>query len=87
MFQAIAKSSKDLSDNGASARVVATINNGHETIYNSVLKTTKIDGKDVVVSRFVVPTHANCLKIVVSNNSIVQKYLLLQHVLLYSCIQ
>ena len=87
MFQAIARSSKDLSDNGASARVVATINNGHETIYNSVLKTTKIDGKDVIVSRFVVPTHANCLKIVVSNNSIVQKYLLLQYVLLYSCIQ
>ena len=46
---------------------MATINNGQETLHDSVLYTSATENGDhVFESTFQIPAHANCLKITVS---------------------
>ena len=66
-IQAMSKKGRDLAGKVAKARVVATINNGSETLLDSVLYTSATEnGNHVIESTFQVPAHADCLKITVS---------------------
>ena len=51
---------------GVKTRIVATINNGRQTIHDIVKEASKENDEYIIESSFVVPTHANCLKINVS---------------------
>ena len=63
----MSKKGRDLTGKVAKARVVATINNGNETLLDSVLFTSATkNGNHVIESTFQVPAHADCLKITVS---------------------
>ena len=66
-MQAIVETNDAIST-GVRARILATINNGAETLHDAIVEASLQENgeDDFIMTTFLVPLHANCLKITVS---------------------